>query len=364
MPRRNNFRHQPYTADAPDSNYRLIEAAFPLQPGDPGYDRRLAQCGQAVAANINVVYLIHGTFVGNDALGWTNQIEKIWPSAAKRLRSVGKKIVDVLADDTGNFTEEYASVVATATGKPVRRFDWSGENNHAARAVAAVELLDQLFQRLPQEPRVLLLCHSHAGNVLALITNLLGCDDEARARFLGIVEPIFREDADQRLFQRVVESLNQPEKRETLQLDIVTLGTPIRYGWETNGYRKLLHFIHHVPREGCPEWRSPVPSLASAEVLELGGDLVQQFGIAGTNVLPYVLDFSLMRAEQNLNRFLQPFGRDRFWENLQLGMRVPEEGETRLVQYEDRAELATRMAGHGVYTQVEWLLFHLCEITG
>ena len=362
MPLRNNFQHQPYTAERPQAEYRLMDAAFPLQPGEPGYDQRLADCGRAVAEQVDVIYLMHGTFVGNDALGWTNQIEKLWPAAGKQLRSVGKKIVDVLADDTGNFTDEYASQLAKATALPVRRFDWSGENNHSARAVAAIRLLDRLFQGLEHESRVLLVCHSHAGNVLALTTNLLASDDDARDEFLKIIRPIFRDEAEQQCFDRVTQGLNQPGKRESLQLNIVTLGTPIRYGWDSGGFRKLIHFVHHVPRDGEPEWLSPVQDLKSVEVLKLDGDLVQQFGIAGTNVLPYVLDFKLMQAEQNLNRFLQPFGREGFWDNLKLGMRVHHDGETLLIQYEDRDGLASQMAGHGVYTQAEWLLFHLCEV--
>ena len=57
----------------------------------------------------------------------------------------------------------------------VDRFDWSSGNDHLARAEAAVKLFNRLAD-LPIDlatERLLLWGHSHAGNVFALLTNLL-----------------------------------------------------------------------------------------------------------------------------------------------------------------------------------------------
>ncbi len=276
-------------------------------------------------------------------------------------------LVDALADDSGNFTDEYADRLKQemrpyAPIIPVRRFNWSGENNHAARCVATIELLDCLIQRFATEQRILLLCHSHAGNVMALVTNLLGADREYRLRFLDIMKPIHRDQADRRRFERVSDWLDDEHRRSGLRLDIVTMGTPIRYGWDSSGYRHLLHIIHHVPTAGAPEYLSPLPEWHVRSIQQLDGDFVQQFGIAGTNIVPYLFDLTLQTTELKLGRLLQPFGRTNFLKHLKTGMRVPEEGMTLLVHYDDTHGLAHQLAGHAIYTQLEWLAFHATEI--
>ena len=46
-------------------------------------------------------------------------------------------------------------------------------------------------------------------------------------------------------------------------------------------------------------------------------------------------------------------------ERLKMGMRVPEEGTTVLCDYGPPAgNVAQHHAGHAVYTQLDWLLFH------
>ena len=367
MPRHNNFRHQQYTDAAPIAPYELIEASFPPQPGTALFARQLDAFGKAIQVHVDAIYLVHGTFVGKDVFGWTAQIAKLWPQVAVQLRELGKKLVDVLADDSGNFTAQYADCLnqelpTSATEVPARLFNWSGENNHVARCVAGVELLDCLIQRFATEQKILLLCHSHAGNVMALVTNLLGADREHRLRFLDLIKPIHRDQDDHERFQRVSDWLADEHFRSGLQLDIVTLGTPIRYGWDSAGYRQLLHFIHHVPRAGAPEYLSPLPESNARSLQQLDGDFVQQFGIAGTNIVPYLFDLTLQKTELKLGRLLQPFGRTDFLKHLKIGMRVPEEGMTLLVHYDDTNGLARKLAGHGIYTQLEWLAFHASEI--
>ena len=81
---------------------------FRLKPEPRCLLGQLEKFGSAIQLHVDAIYLVHGTFVGKDALGWTAQIEKLWPQAAVQLRELGKMLVDALADDSGNFTDEYA----------------------------------------------------------------------------------------------------------------------------------------------------------------------------------------------------------------------------------------------------------------
>ena len=364
MPVENGFRHQSYSREKPVGDYEVMTAQYPPQMGSAAYLHQMGSVAKRVSDKVDSVYLIHGTFAGNDALGWTAQFEKLWPRGAEQLKVLGKKLFDVLADDNGNFTEAYARQLADGfLGIPIRRFLWSGENNHVGRAIAAVELMGQLFDSIYSEANILLCCHSHAGNILAMVSHLLGGQESQREQFFKILGPVFRSESDRTLLTKVQNLLGDASLRQRLNLNIVTMGTPIRYGWERNGYQNLLHFVYHVPREGSPEYLSPVPEKLSADLLKLEGDFVQQFGIAGTNFFPYLLDLPLVLAEQKLGKWLQPFGRSDFWEHLRMGMRVAEEGLTLLVDYEDKHGLAKSLAGHGVYSQQEWMAFHFEEIS-
>jgi len=77
-----------------------------------------------------------------------------------------------------------------------------------------------------------------------------------------------------------------PHTLRSLRLDVVTLGTPVRYGWDADGYGNLLHFIHHRPDDGLPDDRAPFLPSAEDILQAKQGDCVQQLGIAGTNFTP------------------------------------------------------------------------------
>ena len=77
-----------------------------------------------------------------------------------------------------------------------------------------------------------------------------------------------------------------PHTPRSLRLDVVTLGTPVRYGWDAAGYGNLLHFIHHRPVDGLPDDRAPFLPSAEDILQAKQGDCVQQLGIAGTNFTP------------------------------------------------------------------------------
>ena len=209
--------------------------------------------------------------------------------------------------------------------------------------------------------------HSHAGNVFAIATNLLAADAEQRESFFAAGRCYYRQrwfgGLSKPVWDRVRQLLELPrDSRGLPQLDLVTFGTPIRYGWDTDGYAKLLHFVYHRPRSGVAEHRTALPRSIEDVLHATDGDYVQQFGIAGTNLMPAGVALRSWLADLRLARLLQPGLRRRdLPSRLKTGQRIPDEGETLLVEYPD-SPAARQLAGHGIYTRLTWLPFHAAEV--
>ncbi len=329
--------------------------------------------GQALSdANVAAVYLVHGTFVGDDALGLLSGFSRFFPQSGQALREMSKRLADHVMGDVGNYTPEFARLfeksiqVPQRSRIPVRLFRWSSENHHIGRADGAVRLIAELAS-LELEPgqRVMLWGHSHAGNVFALATNLLSGDAETIKRFFDAARIYYRWPwlgcIDIPLWRRVrlsLESGRRPLAENPL--DMVTFGTPIRYGWDRAGYAKLLHFVHHRPAAGVPDYRAVFPKQLDDVLTAKGGDYVQQLGIAGTNLAPAPIWWRTWLADRRLDRILEPNTSPlNLRERYALGMRVPHEGTTLLVDYgQPEASITEHHAGHAVYTRTKWLAFH------
>lgn len=327
------------------------------------------------AAGVANIYLVHGTFVGPDALGVLAELARVFPRASRPLRRVIKNLVDKITAETGNYTGRFAHVLEEALNAPgrrtiaVRRFNWSSENHHIGRADGAVRLIDELAaRRFEPRGRILLWGHSHAGNVFALMTNLLGGGDETVEDFFRAAEIYYRWPvagcvdipiwlrAQNLLKDRSSAIFNTP-------LDVVTFGTPVRYGWDAGGYANLLHFVNHRPAPGVPEYRAVFPPRLGDVINAAGGDYVQQLGIAGTNIIPSLFSWRSRLADSRLRELLQhdvspAHTLDRF----KSGTIVHDEGTTLLVDYGPLpGGIASHLAGHAVYTSPEWMLFHAEE---
>jgi hypothetical protein len=321
------------------------------------------------AAGVGVVYLMHGTFAGPDAAGVLTAIGRYLPAARDTLSKIAKGVIDGLLKDNGNYTTEYAAAFEAALnadgGSPiaVRNYTWSGENHHLGRAHAAVTLINDLAAlELPPASRILLWCHSHAGNVAALLTNLVAGDESAvdaffraaqchyRIPFLGIYDlPVWP----------AVEQLLRTGGRPLIKypLDVVTFGTPIRYGWNLRGLGKLLHVVNHRSADD----RALYPRTVDEVLRATGGDYVQHVGIAGTNTPPPPLALRAWLADRRLHELLQPSGLSplTLCERLRLGCRVPDAGETLLVDYgPPEGAIGEHLAGHAVYTKLQRLWWH------
>lgn len=337
----------------------------------------MQQVGRAYRqAGVSAIYLVHGTFVGADALGILSALGRVYPAAQSFMSELAKQAVDHLTGEGGNYTGKFAQSfeeLIQTPGEPtipVRRFFWSSQNHHLGRADGAIRLLDEIAgAEIPPKGRILLLGHSHAGNVFALMTNLLAADAETRKAFFDAARIYYRWPLlgliDIPFWQRLENLLSQhPEVITNHPLDFVTFGTPIRYGWDSGGYDHLLHFINHKPSKSLPEYQAPFPPTAQQVCTAAEGDYVQQCGIAGTNLMPNMFAWRSCLADRRLNTLLQQdiHARD-LPKNLKAGRRVPDDGTTLLVDYgPTEGGLPEHVAGHAVYTRSEWLLFHAEEI--
>jgi hypothetical protein len=347
-------------------------------------------------ANVAAAYLIHGTFSGNDPLGLLTELGRIAPGLSESLRKLTKGAADLLLGETGNYTAGFAHRLETALSAgagrsiPVYRFNWSGQNTHIARADGAVRLIDQLATKafelsnpapspsagrageggeaepvLP--PRILVWGHSHGGNVLALASNLLGGDAGARREFFDAAQSFYRKRRSARVdlpaWQRVEDLLaSDAHPLRRVQLDMVTFGTPIRYGWETAGYGNLLHFVYHRPHHEEHHWRARFPPRLARVLAALEGDFMQHLGIAGSGFPGNPLAFRTFNANRRLRRLVA--GNTRGWllTRMKAGARVPDEGKTLLIDYDDPSWFPLRhIFGHALYTRSRWLPLQ-CEL--
>lgn len=358
---------------------------MPIEPSAEDYNDRLASaCTPLAKANLAAVFLIHGTFVGNDALGALTELRRFAPKLSESLRGISKGLVDAVIGETANYTPDFARTfqdgltLAARRMIPVDLFHWSSQNNHIARADGAVRLIARLAAlsekftdeefASPTPPRVMLWAHSHGGNVLALVTNLLAADCETRKAFFNAARvfytPWLAKKADMPAWVHVEELLETDARVRRLPLDIVTFGTPIRYGWDSHGYSHLLHFVNHRPSPHLPHHRTFPPSRLLHMFSAKHGDYVHQIGIAGTNMMPLPLAVRTYLADRRLQEVLQSdIAWQELWKNFARGQRVPDEGPCLLVDYHDAGwKFWHHLWGHAAYTRRCWLPFHVEEI--
>lgn len=333
----------------------------------------MAEVGRKLRrANVFAIFLIHGTFAGNDAFGLFRELARIHPAAGTFLRRHGKQLTDLWMQDGGNYTSAYASRLEAALESEdnapiaVHRFLWSSENHHIGRADGAVRLIDEIGRITRGQPgRVLCIGHSHGGNLLALVSNLLTATPAIREKFFhacrSFYRPVNSGNKGIPAWLRCRERLIRGNPLPGITLDMVTCGTPVRYGWDSAGYGRLLHFINHHPGPKTPPWLAAFPESLEEITTAAGGDYVQQFGIAGTNFPPGWLEWRARLADIRLNAILQADIRKRDLPGrLKLGQRVPAEGKTLLIDYgQPESAVHEHLAGHAVYTRTEWMEFQM-----
>ena len=286
--------------------------------------------------------------------------------------------LDHLAQEVGNFTTEYVRKFQEGLMQeggdaiPCRRYVWSSVHHHVGRMEAALRLVEFLHQwgserSLSKTDRFLLIAHGQAGQVLALLSNLITSgESEGRPRVFEILakywEAFPTEDRSVELLEGLYKLLNEQEFLAGASVDMVTLGTPVRYGWDTDGFGRLLHVVNHRKiRHDGKQWLSKMelPQTAWEMPYQTGGDYVQQLAVAGTDAIPDSPEME--KANVDFREILEPYdGFERWLECTRRTTRCPNDGKCLLVEYGVQANEENprqHLYGHGCYTQSGGMAF-------
>lgn len=388
MPRHNQFRHQPYpTAPA------IVPTRHALQvdPGKVDYSRLHTRHG------VQQVILVPGTFAGDDPFNITGTLRAMAdrvPAGGAVIRGIAdevarktKEAIDQVSDDVGNysagFVDRFHELVGGDPNVSLLSPTWTGQNHHFARADLAVRLLDYLDrQELYRQDQILLWGHSHAGSGFALLSNLLANDPRRVDEFFEACG--HPQDEHWQRAHRTLRSNRSPHPLAK-HVTAVTFGTPVRYGWDTDGLHGLYHVIYDRIDSDQPD-HAPVTTRPLFPPHTIGdmfdatfGDWVQAFSIAGTDVVPpapgpierntqiaEILLKGLDPPELTIDTRLIPV------EHLQhlcarwkTGTRCHTDGHNLLVDYHPCGRtmlgrpIEASVFGHGVATTIDWLPAHL-----
>lgn len=388
MPNNNCFRHQPYpTQPAIPPTFHKLNVA---DGSDMEFDRLHSELG------FGHVVLVHGTFMGDDPFGISTTLRSVaanvpllrkpLESIATKLQNETKPLTDQLTGDIGNYNNDFRNRFQQLVGDdPQVHFmqpTWSGQNHHLARADLAVRLVCQLAELHPHESQqVLLWGHSHAGNGFAVLSNLLANDKDAVAAFFEA--SAFKSEVHWQQAKEILGTTNGPLEWARW-VSIVAFGTPVRYGWDTAGYQRLIHVLHHRnydesnPLQAHPMF--PPHSFGDMTSAKFG-DWVQAFGIAGTDVPPptlqaantlmgEILEAGLEEPAQSIStQFIPSINIRNACARWKTGTRCHTDGANLLVEYQPSGRIARLilpvedvLLGHGVATTVDWLPAHLALV--
>ncbi|MCC2640202.1 MAG: hypothetical protein K0S45_615 [Nitrospira sp.] len=412
MPIENNFQHDELSRKNPGERLTYAEWTPPPEPESPGWQEAMGQAGQKLSqAGVRLIMFLHGSIPGSDIFGLgrldevgglkrgysrgisgldsllsfmregTNGITPLPSGVIPPLSNdeTTKNLLDQQIADGGNFTnvtvEQCRKALNQRVTKPIGciRELWSSEHHHLGRALAACRLLDRLralvaAQHLGTGDRILVQAHGQAGLVLALASNLL-CPSPITGRksLFELLVPFSAQGPDAQVIQRIEPLLAGGALLNGATLDIVTFGTPVRYGWDPSGIGKLLHIVNHRNlRTDGKTWLSKMdlPQITVEMPIAWGGDYVQQLAVAGSDALP-ATDLA-KAANKMIWELLEPYdGFERWVECARRAGRFPSEGQCLLVDYKDctnSTNVRDHYYGHAAYTRTNAMLFNLNEI--
>ncbi len=416
MPKDNNFLHARYSRADPGDRVGYA----PFEPGaaafSPAWREALGRLGARMwDAGVRAVVLVYGSHVGADLFGVARLDEG---GALKRGYSRGipglesllavmraaarhptpdspgyprvplsndetaKTTLDRLLGDTGNFSERYVhgleDGLSQSRARPfvVQRFLWSSRHHHLGRMEGALALFHELRHlitraRLRATDRIVLVAHGHAGHLPALLSNLIAPGDspvrDSLFEVLASCDDPREAPSDATQHLRALDRfLAENRLHAWPALDAVTLGTPIRYGWNTDGIGTLLHFVNHRPiRRDGKRWlaRMELPHIVMEMPMAAGGDYVHQLAVAGTDAVPDTPWEDTLN--QALRDYLEPYdGFERWLECARRVTRCPNDGQCLLIDYRDATSAPTEesLFGHACYTRLNALLFQTRHI--
>ena len=415
MPNENNFQHDELSRKNPGERLAATELTPGAQPDSPAWFEAMGRCGATLAdAGVRVIVLLHGSILGTDVFGIRRldeggglkrgysrgvsgvdallaamrEGENGIPALPRGLMpplpddSVTRQILDGQLGDAGNFSATYVELMQKAlnrhVGRPIAciRLLWASEHHHLGRATAAVRLLADLRrmcerQGLGKGDRILVQAHGQAGLLLALASNLL-CPSPitGRPKFLDILASHATHTGQTELVASVrhVEGLLSSQSMlNGVALDVVTMGTPVRYGWDPSGLGQLLHVVNHRNlRTDGKTWLSKMelPQITMEMPIAWGGDYVQELAVAGSDAVP--ANESAKAANKAVWEMVEPYdGFERWLECARRAIRFPGEGRCLLVDYKDctnSTNITEHYYGHAAYTRLHAMFFNTNEI--
>jgi hypothetical protein len=293
-----------------------------------------------------------------------------------------KELLDEQIGDAGNVTNAYVELMKQSLNRgldrPIHcvRELWSCEHHHLGRAIAACVLVDRLRGMVPElklgaGDRILVQAHGQAGLVLALASNLL-CTSPitGRRKLFELLTSYAQQTQDNYLsivIQRIEPLLASNTLLKGVMLDVVTLGTPVRYGWDPSGLGKLLHIVNHrTLRTDGKTWLSKMelPQITMEMPIAWGGDYVQELAVACSDAIPTTE--VAKTANKAIWELVEPFdGFERWLECARRAVRIPSEGLGILADYKDSTgstNVRDHYFGHAAYTRMNAMLFNTTEI--
>ena len=305
---------------------------------------------------ITNIYLIHGTFMGDDPFDIFRLSENLVPFVPKKIK---KKVTSFLKrrlknnrerlfNDLADFTDEYTKLLDESLGSEIEitNYNWNSANHHLGRIKGALGLLDCLYEH-SNPNRVLLIGHSHAGQLFALLTQFLSPKQNLfkTPELLDYLKEAGEEFKD---FEKKI------EKVRNLKFDIVTLGMPPRYSFYEGPNINILHLINHRRKDH-------LAGMLTGALFSKEGDYIQQWAIPGSDSISPILKENLINTK--LDEILGTGLDMKIWrKNLKKRKRIPNQGYSYLINYGDSSKwpnFLKTIFGHGVYTRKEHLLFHI-----
>ena len=415
MPIENNFQHDEMSRKNPGERITVCEVAqTSLSESSSGQDAMAAFGKRLSHAGVRMIVLLHGSILGTDVFG-VQRLDELGGLKRGYSRGVAgldallalmressngiaplpgglkpplmnddatKKLLDEQIRDAGNFTNAYVELMRQSLNRgldhPIHcvRELWSCEHHHLGRAMAAVSMLGHLCDwsethGLGQGDRILVQAHGQAGLVLALVSNLLCmASTSSRTRLLDLLSA-FASQVDRlditATIQRITPLLSNGTLLNGAMLDVVTLGMPVRYGWDLSGLGTLLHIVNHRNlRSDGKTWLSKMelPQITMEMPIAWGGDYIQELAVAGSDAVPTT--DAAKTANKAVWELVEPFdGFERWLECARRAVRIPSEGLGILADYKDSTgstNVRDHYFGHAVYTRFSTMLFNTTEI--
>ena len=415
MPIENSFQHDEMSRKNPGERLTVREMTpSVLSESSSGQDA-MAALGKRLSHNgVRLIVLLHGSIMGADIFG-VQRLDELGGLKRGYSRGVAgldallalmregnngisslpgglkpplandeqtKKLLDDRLGDAGNFTNGYLELMKQSLNRgldhPIHcvRELWSCEHHHLGRGVAAVSMLGRLrdwveAHKLGQGDRILVQAHGQAGLVLSLVSNLLCVTATgSRTRLLDLLSA-FASQVDRpeitSTIQRVAPLLSNGTLLNGAMLDVVTLGMPVRYGWDPSGLCKLLHIVNHRNmRTDGKTWLSKMelPQITMEMPIAWGGDYVQELAVAGSDAVPAT--DAAKAVNKALWELVEPFdGFERWLECARRAVRIPSEGLGVLADYQDSTgstNVRDHYYGHAAYTRLSAMLFNTTTI--